>query len=107
MGRAFDERAPRGTLSSVLRRAGCVLVLSAAFAWTWAWFGPVGGFHHMVRLGLLGWGIVDGEDGTTVLRWSPLAVVASAAVWMAGLGAIAWLAHTVRSTRRRDRLVPR
>lgn len=85
------------------RGGGCVLVL-AAFAWTWAWLGPVGGFHHMVRLGLLGWGIVDGEDGTTALRWSPLALMASGAVWAAGLGAVAWLVHTVRSTRRRDGL---
>lgn len=89
-----------------VHRAGCVLVLAVALAWTWMWLGPVGGFHHMVQLGLLGWGIVDGEDGTTVLRWSGLLLVASAAVWMAGLGAVPWLVHTVRATRRRDRRPP-
>ena len=88
----------------MLRRGGYLLALAAAFLWTWACLGPVGGFHHMVRFGLLGWGILDGEDGTTVLRWSAPVLVASAAAWMCGLGAVAWLVSAVRATTRHGRL---
>jgi hypothetical protein len=87
----------------MLRAIRWVLGLSALFVWTWAWFGPVGGFHHMTRLGILGWGILDREDGPAVLRWSAATLGLSGTGWLLGLGAV--IAIAGRIVTRRDSAV--
>ncbi|HQB46631.1 MAG TPA: hypothetical protein PLV85_23655, partial [Polyangiaceae bacterium] len=55
---------------SKLRRVGrAALWVTALTAWTWLWFFPLSGFHHMVRCGLLGWAILDWESGNLAFRW--------------------------------------
>ena len=63
----------------------------ALAGWTWLWLLPVGAFHHMVRFGVLGWGVLDGEamndgeGGGVTFRWSLALLLISVTAW---LGAI-------------------
>lgn len=72
-----------------------LFVGAALVVWTWLWFLPVAGFHHLYRCGLLGWAIVDEENGPTEFRWSGPLLVASVVAWVAGL----WAARALRVTR--------
>lgn len=67
--------------------------LAATFGvaiWTWLWILPLTGFHHMYRLGLLGWAILDFEgEERPELRWSGTILCVSLVLWGTGL-ALAW-----------------
>jgi hypothetical protein len=60
-----------------MKRVGLALV---SILWTWLWLLPTAGFHHMLRFGLLGWAILDGEGEAWDLRWSGLALGASVVI---------------------------
>ena len=68
-----------------MRRLLKVLALAG---WTWLGLLPVGAFHHMVRFGVLGWGILDGEamndaeGGGLAFRWSLGLLLLSVTAWL-------------------------
>jgi hypothetical protein len=66
-----------------------VTVAVALMLWTWLWLLPIAGFHHMMRCGLLGWAILDGEDGPIEVRWSGWTLIISLAIWLAGVAPVA------------------
>lgn len=80
------------------RLARHVVLFVGLVVWTWTWFFPVGGFHHMFRCGVLGWAVLDGENEALELRWSGTILAVSLACWLAGVVAVIW------ARRYRDRL---
>jgi len=63
--------------------------LAYAVLVSWLLLGPVGAFHHMVRLGITGYVILDFENGPLQVRVDWLMAVLSVALW-AGLVAAGW-----------------
>jgi hypothetical protein len=76
------------------------LVAIAFATWTWVWFLPIGGFHHMFRCGLLGWAILDWENPEFEMRWSASILAMSVSVWALGLfgGRAAWPSSTAKGS---------
>lgn len=75
--------------------------LAAAVAlvpWTWLWFMPVAGFHHMFRCGLLGWAILDEENGPNDVRWSGALLALSVLGWSSAF-VVWWLVRRRLATR--------
>ncbi len=66
-------------------------------SWTWLWLLPLSGFHHIHRLGLLGWALLDLEGERPELRASGLVLAVSLALWGLGL-ALAWALFARRRT---------
>ena len=68
---------------------------------TWLLFGPLGGFHHMIRFGLFGYMILDGEGlypsviGGYGVRFSLAAFGVSVLVWLVALAAVWWLVRVM------------
>jgi hypothetical protein len=75
-------------LAKLLRIAGTGAALTV---WTWLWFLPVAGFHHMYRCGLLGWAVLDEENGPLEIRWSLTLLLASAVLWLLPVAFLSWL----------------
>jgi hypothetical protein len=77
------------SIASVARWLLHAVTVAVLLLWTWLWLLPVGAFHHMVRCGVLGWAILDGENEVFTVRWSVLGLVLSVAAWLVG-GMVAW-----------------
>lgn len=73
------------------------VVSALLVVWTWLCFLPIAGFHHMFRCGLLGWAILDGENGPLEVRWSLVALLASVVLWCVPVTFFSWLALTPRA----------
>ncbi len=79
-----------------------IFAAAALSAWTWLWFLPVAGFHHMFRCGLLEWAIWDLENGEPELRWSGVVLALSVLAWLLGVAAVAQLAKRQAAIGARD-----
>ncbi len=68
---------------------------------TWLLFGPIGGFHHMIRFGLFGYMVLDGEGlypsviGDYGVRFSLAAFGVSLLAWLTALAAVWWLVRAI------------
>lgn len=85
---AFAARRLHPSRSDWLRD-GSWLVATLLVVGTLVLFGPIGGFHHMFRLGVLGYAVLDCESpgrgaiplGSCGVRGSPILLAASIAIW--------------------------
>lgn len=90
--------SPRAT--ALLTGLGLLLV-------TLLLFGPLGAFHHMIRFGALGYMVLDADsDGPFIghvgdygVRLSVAALVVTALLWLAAVGAAVALLRAAPSRR--------
>lgn len=84
-GTAFAVRRIRGSAAGALATAPW-LAATLLFLCMIVLLGPVAGFHHMFRFGLLGYGILDCESqsdlGHCETRGSLMLLLVSAAAWL-------------------------